>query len=234
MQLPLFYEEKLSESTGDITLSPETSKHLVQVLRTKVGEQFILTDGKGSEMTVRLKVADKQQSVASFESRTDHLAPDYQIAIAISPVKNAARFEWFAEKATEIGVTEIIPILCKRTEKQSLRRKRLRHIMISAMLQSRQSYCPVLQEEIKIEELLVSTSYDQKFIATLEGDTAELKPFIHVGDSRIILIGPEGDFTPEEIKASVKADFLPVSLGNNRLRTETAGVVAAVLLKNES
>lgn len=232
MQLPLFYQETLTEDTGDFTLSSETSKHIVQVLRMKAGDEFILTDGKGSEMTVKLKVADKQKGVATFESRTNHLARDYQIAIAISPVKNPTRFEWFVEKATEIGVTEIIPILCKRTEKNKLRRDRLQNIMISAMLQSRQSYCPVLKEEIKIEELLTNAAYDQKFIATLERDNADLKSLLIANDSKIILIGPEGDFTPEEIESFLKVNFLPVSLGNTRLRTETAGVVAAVLLKD--
>lgn len=232
MQLPFFFEEALPEGTGDFQLSTESSKHIVQVLRMKAGDKMILTDGQGQEMTVFVKNADKNKTIVSFESKTDHLAAEPAITIAISPLKNAVRFEWFVEKATELGISGILPLICSRTEKKSIKTGRLKNIMISAMIQSRQVYMPELQEEHTFEEIMKLNDYNQKYIATLEGDFADLKELVNPGDSKIILIGPEGDFSPEEVKLALKEDYLPVTLGNQRLRTETAGLVAAVMLRH--
>ena len=135
------------------------------------------------------------------------------------------------EKATEIGISEIIPLICKRTEKTHFREERMKTILTSAMLQSRQVWLPELSAPVKINELK-NENYEQKFIAhCIEEDKKELNGLIDKKVSKIILIGPEGDFTEEEIQTAVQQNYIPVSLGKTRLRTETAGLVAAVLLK---
>ena len=162
--------------------------------------------------------------------------PATNVSIAISLVKNASRFEWFLEKATELGVTEIIPLICTRTEKQHFREDRMKAVLISAMLQSQQVWLPILHEPKKIAELIIKANQQQKFIAHCEDEnnkiqlTAQLLNLPAGEASKLILIGPEGDFTKEEINYALQNNFVPVALGNTRLRTETAGIAAATLL----
>lgn len=231
-QLPYFFEEDLPLGTQDFKLSPETSKHLVQVLRMKSGDRVLLTDGKGNEMEVKLKTANKKETIVSFISKMDRLAPEGEIAIAISILKNDNRFEWFVEKATELGIQTIYPLICERTEKKTIRIERMKNIMISAMLQSRQVFLPRLAEPMSLDKLYSEDQFQQKFIAHCidEEEKAELHSLSDENLSKIILIGPEGDFTPQELEKAVKQGYVPVTLGNHRLRTETAGLVAAVLL----
>src|SRR5690606_34006849 len=148
-------------------------------------------------------------------------------------IKNAGRFEWFLEKATEIGISHIIPLICKRTEKSHLKEDRMKTIMVSAMLQSRQVWLPSLSSPVPIAQLVNTHQADQKFIAhCMEEKKQELQKAIdQKARSKIILIGPEGDFTPVEIEIAIENNFIPVSIGYTRLRTETAAMVAAVLLK---
>lgn len=230
MALPLFYEENLS-SANRFTLSEESSRHIVQVLRMQEGEQLMLTNGKGQTLTVEITSAHKKKTEVKIKNKEFIPLPQPKITIAISFIKNTSRFEWFLEKATEIGISEIIPLICKRTEKTHFREERMKTILISAMLQSRQVWLPELSAPIKINELK-DENYEQKFIAhCIEDDKKELNSLIDKKVSKIILIGPEGDFTEEEIQAAVQQNYIPVSLGKTRLRTETAGLVAAVLLK---
>ncbi len=233
MALPFFYSEEITTASSQLVLSEETSKHVVQVLRMKVGEQLQLTDGKGNLFLTELTDDHKKKAVVKILSSSFIKAPEKKVSIAISLVKNASRFEWFLEKATEIGVTEIIPLLCARTEKQHFRFDRMKGILVSAMLQSQQCWLPVLSEPVKFDNFL-SKKYDgKKFIAHCENENnkqslnAEL---ISQSTSKLILIGPEGDFTKEEIQTALENDFIPVTLGGTRLRTETAGIVAATLL----
>jgi 16S rRNA (uracil1498-N3)-methyltransferase len=233
MQLPFFYEENLPDSNQFI-LSEDTARHIVQVLRMKEGEQVMITNGKGQTLTAEIVLADKKKTEVKIKNKDFVCQPQPKISIAISLIKNANRFEWFLEKATEIGVSSIIPLLCKRTEKTHFREERMRTILISAMLQSRQVWLPELSVSKKINEFLKNDlQYDQKFIAhCLEEEKKELKDFkLNNSSSKIILIGPEGDFTKEEIDLALENNYIPVSLGETRLRTETAGMVAAVLLK---
>jgi 16S rRNA (uracil1498-N3)-methyltransferase len=233
MQLPFFYEENLPDSNQFI-LSEDTARHIVQVLRMKEGEQVMITNGKGQTLTAEIVLADKKKTEVKIKNKEFVCQPQPKISIAISLIKNANRFEWFLEKATEIGVSSIIPLLCKRTEKTHFREERMRTILISAMLQSRQVWLPELSVSKKINEFLKNDlQYDQKFIAhCLEEEKKELKDFkLNNSSSKIILIGPEGDFTKEEIDLALENNYIPVSLGETRLRTETAGMVAAVLLK---
>jgi len=155
-----------------------------------------------------------------------------KVAIAISLTKNASRFEWFLEKATEIGVSEIIPMICERTEKEKFRFDRMQGIVISAMLQSQQSWMPVLHQPAEFNQVITSNHFRQKFIAHCE-ETKKIQltnQLINQSTNQLILIGPEGDFTPKEIGAALDKGFIPVALGETRLRTETAGMVAATLL----
>ena len=156
--------------------------------------------------------------------------PEKKTTIAVSLLKNASRFEWFLEKATEVGVTEIIPLICSRTEHTRFRFERMQQILISAMLQSQQSWLPVLHEPIKLQALFEEHLATQKFIAHCEEDNKTPIHSISLSESVLMLIGPEGDFTPEEIRLAIHHAYQPVSLGNTRLRTETAAIVASTFL----
>ncbi|MDB5199586.1 MAG: ribosomal small subunit methyltransferase [Chitinophagaceae bacterium] len=240
MSLPIFFQGELLPDTF-FTLSEETSKHVSQVLRMKEGEQLQLTNGKGKIITAEIITEHKKATEVKVLSTSHIQHHTSNITIAISLIKNNSRFEWFLEKATEIGVSEIIPLLCERTEKQHFRHDRMKNILISAMLQSQQAWLPTLHEPIKFKEIIKSSTYEKKYIAhcieeekkQLSNDAINPVQTGTGGQPSIILIGPEGDFTKEEIELAKQNNFIPVSLGNTRLRTETAGVVAAVLLNQQ-
>ncbi len=234
MQLPFFFEENLAGSNKFI-LSEESSKHVVQVLRMHENDQLVVTNGKGHVLTVAITNADKKKTEVEIKNKEIISLSDSKISIAISLIKNANRFEWFLEKATEIGVSEIIPLICKRTEKHHFRLERMKSILISAMLQSKQAWLPEISEPLKFTDVVTQEkSHQQKFIAHCnQADKKNLNDLIKKNaGSKIILIGPEGDFTDEEINSAHHQNYIPVSLGETRLRTETAGIVAAVLLLN--
>ena len=233
MQLPYFFEENIPES-GNFFLSEESSKHIVQVLRMKEGEEINITNGKGELLISSVVIANKRRTEVTITNRICSPRSNQKIAIAISSIKNNNRFEWFLEKATEIGVSEIILLICNRTEKNPMKMDRMHNIIVSATLQSRQAWMPELKEPVKFTEIIKSTGYHQKFIAHCNDSKKKtLKDFDTGNSSRIILIGPEGDFTENEITAAGQNNFIPVSLGETRLRTETAGIVAAVLIMNK-
>ena len=231
MALPFFYEENLSNQSTFI-LSEDTSRHIIQVLRMQKGERLKMTNGKGQVLTSQIIYENKKATEVKVLAAEIYEPPTKKITIAISLVKNNSRLEWFLEKVTEIGVSEIIPILCDRTEKQHFRYERMKAILISAMLQSQQTWLPVLHEPKQFNHLAIEQFDDQqKFIAHCEesgqkNNLSTFQPFDH----STILIGPEGDFSKEEIELALQNNFIPVSLGETRLRTETAGIVAAVLL----
>lgn len=236
MALPFFYINEYDASQKQIVLDEDTSKHIAQVLRMNKGEMLNLTDGRGNLLKGEVIDDHKKHSrVGVTESRfTPHASRN--ITIAISLLKNSNRFEWFLEKATEIGVHAIIPLICKRTEKQKLREDRMQNILISAMLQSQQCWLPVLHKPIDYElifrqEEIIHAS--QKFIAhCIEEEKRNLADLVNETlSSQIILIGPEGDFTNQEVQLAIQNHFDAVSLGDTRLRAETAGVVAATILK---
>lgn len=234
MTLPVFYIPDYEHDGKQLLLDEPTSRHIVQVLRMKEGEQLHLTDGKGILFTAEISKADKKKCIVKvLESRS---APRTvkKISIGISLLKNTNRFEWFLEKVTEIGVYEIIPLLCDRTEKQHFRFDRMNQICISAMLQSRQTWLPKLHHPISYELLFRQEelkSIEKKYIAHCDPglDRLPLKSYQPFSSS-LVLIGPEGDFTAPEIKLALQNQLLSINLGETRLRTETAGVVAAVLL----
>lgn len=245
MALPFFYTPTYDPASPEITLDEDNSRHIIQVLRMHPGEALQLTNGKGTLLTAVIVDDHKKKCRVSVQSATTTPAPATRVTIAISPLKNASRFEWFLEKATEIGVSTIIPLLCERTERQSIRTDRLRNILVSAMLQSQQAWMPELPEPIPYAQVIREAAADsQRLIAhCLEAPraTTDLATLVHEGEATLtqedrssanteILIGPEGDFSPKEVDMALTAGYLPVSLGRNRLRTETAGVVAATLL----
>jgi 16S rRNA (uracil1498-N3)-methyltransferase len=230
MSLPYFLIKDLS-SSNTIVLPEETSKHCIQVLRMKEGEQLRLTDGKGNLVTARITIADRKHCRVDIEDKKIEERNSKKISIALSPLKNASRFEWFLEKATEIGVSELIPIICERTERQHVRPERMTNILIAAMLQSEQVWLPVLHEPEPFEKIINSSAYVQKLIAHCGDDKNKSNiTSIERQTETQILIGPEGDFTMREIEQALANDYIPVSLGRTRLRSETAGIVAATLL----
>jgi 16S rRNA (uracil1498-N3)-methyltransferase len=235
MALPFFYKEDITPNSTAVVLDEDTSKHIVQVLRMQNGEQLQLTDGKGNLFTCEIIDNNRKRCTVAIKQTTNHKPPTTNISIAISLIKNTNRFEWFLEKATEIGVTQIIPLICERTEKTAFKFERLNSILISAMLQSQQTHLPVLHQPQSFNHLAIQPfSNYSKYIAHCE-DEANKQPLhaqLSTLTSSLVLIGPEGDFTKAEIELALKNNFAPVSLGNTRLRTETAGMVSAVLLSN--
>lgn len=230
MALPFFYKADITTDT--LVLDEDTSKHVTGVLRMKAGENLLLTDGKGTKATAVITDDHRKRCTVKVIQREKEEKGKGGVAIAISLVKNAARFEWFLEKATEIGVAEIIPLLCQRTEKEKFREERLQQIITSAMLQSQQVWMPQLHPPTAFDQVTSQTSYGHKFIAhCLPQQKKSLHQFTSKEkEASIMLIGPEGDFTENEIERALQKGFVPVTLGNTRLRTETAGMVAAVLL----
>ena len=232
MNLPFFYNKEIVEVTKEIVLDEDTSKHIVQVLRMQNGEQLQLTDGKGNLFTC--EITDNNRKRCAVAILTTHHSPltAHGVSIAISLLKNNTRFEWFLEKATEIGVSAIIPLICERTEKTAFKFERMKSILVSAMLQSQQCWLPVMHAPVKFNELVKSAIHQQKFIAHCIDDAKRNLADLNNESlsSKIILIGPEGDFTPAEIELALQNHYSAVTLGETRLRTETAGIVAATLL----
>ncbi len=230
--LPFFYEPAIITTSSHFTLSEETSKHCIQVLRMKTGEQLQLTNGKGLLCTASIASEDKRKSVVIID-KTEHIPqPTKQISIAISLLKNITRLEWFLEKATEIGVTHIQPLICSRTEHTRFKTERMQGIVVSAMLQSQQVWLPVLNKPVDFDQYVSQSNWQQKLVAHCEEDKKLLIRELPLSDQTEILIGPEGDFTAAEIELAIQHNYIPVSLGETRLRTETAGMVAATLLAN--
>jgi 16S rRNA (uracil1498-N3)-methyltransferase len=232
MALPFFYEEDISNKNASFTLSEETSKHCIQVLRMKQGEQLQLTDGKGNAFIASIITEDKKNCTVKIVETKSNPEHSRKLSIGISLLKNSHRFEWFLEKATEIGVIEIIPLICKRTEREHFRFDRMNAILIAAMLQSQQTWLPILHQPTDVNIIIQQSSNEQKLIAHCEDDVKNNIQDLSLHDNIQILIGPEGDFTMDEIQLAMQNQYQPVSLGSSRLRTETAGIVAAALLMN--
>ena len=223
---PLFFFEHLNNE--HLTLNEETSRHIISVLRMKKSDKLLLTDGMG--IMCEAMITDDNKKKCGIQLTEKKITPPSKkkIRIGMSLIKNASRFEWFVEKATEIGISEIYPLICERTEKQNFRYERMDGIVTSAMLQSNQVWKPKLHPPVLFKNILSNDRSEQKFIAhCITGNKLNLKDAV-TSDCVIILIGPEGDFTDNEIELA--AGFTNVSLGETRLRTETAGIVAAAIL----
>lgn len=223
--MTLFYVPNLAIAN---VLPEEESLHAVKVLRLQAGDLIIVVDGVGGYYKAKITLAHhKRCAFEILESQPEFGKRDYKLHIAIAPTKNMERLEWFVEKATEIGIDEITPIICRFSERKMVKYERLEKIIVSAAKQSVKAYFPKLNSQCSFEDLMTNYQASQKFIAhCYEQNKRLFQTEISKSSDVLILIGPEGDFSEEEVQKAVALGFIPVSLGESRLRTETAGVVA--------
>jgi 16S rRNA (uracil1498-N3)-methyltransferase len=228
--MQLFFTEN---TENEFTISSEESKHITLVLRKKEGDILNFTDGKGNLLVSEITSSDTRKTrVKIIEKIAKEKSHNYYLNIAIAPTKNMDRFEWFLEKATEIGIDEITPIICDRSERKVIKTERCNRILLSAMKQSLKFHKPKLNEAISFTDFTQKNFDGSKYIAHCEkGEKIELKDR-KIEKEILILIGPEGDFSPTEIEKAFKNKYKSVSLGNSRLRTETAGLVAVTTISN--
>lgn len=227
----LFYVPDVSGDT--CTLGAEESHHCVKVLRLQIGDHIKITDGKGNSYKAELENTSAKACTLKLLEHTQEPAPTWQLHVAIAPTKNIARIEWLVEKLTEIGITSFIPIETHYSERKVLKNDRLHKIIIEAMKQSNRNYLPELHELCSYKEMLEQTKNfaGQKFILhCIEKERSLLSQTYKKGESALILIGPEGDFHNTEVEQAIGHGFIPITLGEHRLRTETAALVAACAL----
>ncbi|MBA4323020.1 MAG: 16S rRNA (uracil(1498)-N(3))-methyltransferase [Odoribacter sp.] len=215
---------------GSYTLDEKESKHCIRVLRMTKGTAVKLIDGKGNLYEGIISSPDSKKCIIGITGIiSDFEKRNYRLHIAISPLKNPERFEWFAEKSVEIGIDEITPLICKNTEKQSIKPERINNIIISAMKQSLKAGITILNEAVYFEDFIKKDFPGKKLIGHCnhtEGVRKKIDLEYTKGNDAVILIGPEGDFTISEINKAKIAGYKPITLGNSRLRTETAGIAA--------
>lgn len=224
-----FYHPTLDNSVTQFSFPPEESRHIVKVLRKKEGDTLKITNGKGYLFTAEITAADPKRCAGRILDTTKTIPPRSGLHLAVAPTKKLERFQWFLEKATEIGISQVTPILCQRSERKKLSTDRLQRVIQEAMKQSLRTFLPQLNDPVSYAEFLRQEHEELRFIAHCERDEKmDLKRRVAADKDVVILIGPEGDFTRGEIDAAYEKGFLPVSLGESRLRTETAALVACV------
>lgn len=229
--MQLFYCPGINK--GDDFLDLEESRHCIKILRKKIGDQINITDGSGNIYQAQLTGLVSKKCIFKVLSSTSVKKNNYTIHIAISPTKNSDRIEWFVEKAVEIGVDKISFIHTSYSERKIINLDRIKKKAISAMKQSVRAFLPEIAPMEKLNNFLNFQTEDQKFIAHLEDETTEyFKHLANPGNNYLILIGPEGGFSDEEILIVKSNQFKVVKIGNYRLRTETAGIVACTILNN--
>lgn len=228
--MQLFYVPNLSGA--EVILDETESKHAIRVLRLSAGTPVQVIDGKGGFYIAEITDANpKKCRLQIIDSKQEFGKKDFKLHIAIAPTKNIDRFEWFLEKATEIGIDEITPLLSEHSERKAVKPDRLEKILVSAIKQSLKAYLPKLNEMTPFKELVLNSTEPHRYIAHCEeGEKSHLKDTVQQGTDCLVLIGPEGDFSPEEIGFAKAHGFTEISLGTARLRTETAGVVACHLV----
>jgi 16S rRNA (uracil1498-N3)-methyltransferase len=234
--MQLFYNPNITENDSTFSFDKDESRHIVKVLRKKVGDQLHITNGKGWLFKAELTLADIKHCTVSITSQSLQPKRNFSLHIAVAPTKMNDRYEWFLEKATEIGVEEITPIICDNSERKVVKLERFEKILQSAMKQSLHCYLPKLNPSVSFKAFINQEFKGQKFIAHCEDtDKKSLKSQLKTNTDCTILIGPEGDFSVKEIEMALAANYIPVTMGNTRLRTETAAVVAchSVSFSNE-
>ncbi|HEY0654556.1 MAG TPA: 16S rRNA (uracil(1498)-N(3))-methyltransferase [Chryseosolibacter sp.] len=225
----LFYQPLISE--GIHHLDEEESRHCIKVLRKKAGDPIHLTDGKGFFYDAIVSNPDVHRCQFTIQKTTAADVPEYKIHIAIAPTKNADRIEWFVEKATEFGIDRITLMECENSERTFLKTERLRKIAVSAMKQSLKAILPAIDDLVPFERVISAAQEQGKFIAYVDvNNPLSLQTAASRGQASIVLIGPEGDFSPEEVERALSKGFIKVSLGKSRLRTETAAIAACHIL----
>ena len=228
--MQLFYSHQITDNT--IVLDETDSKHCIKTLRKSVGDNVNVVDGKGTHFLAEIIKDDANKCTLKIINKNPNFDKrKHYIHIAIAPTKSHDRLEWFVEKAVEIGVDEISFIQTKRTERKKIRINRIKRIAITAMKQTIKATLPKINELTDFRKFVENKSNANLFIAHLEDEKRQQIITIPTNEGNsIVLIGPEGDFTTEEISLTVHHGIKPVNLGNSRLRTETAGVVACHLL----
>lgn len=225
-EMQLFYIDSLESEM--CTLSEEESIHCVRVLRKAAGDAVEVTDGRGTLAQCRIVEAHPKHCLLQVEARTEAYGRrPYGLHLAVAPTKNAARMEWLLEKAVEMGVESFTPLVCAHSERTALKQERMAKIAVSAMKQSLKAYLPALHAPTTVEELIAQPFAGQRFIAYCVGaHRTPLREAYTAGSDALILIGPEGDFSADEVAMALAAGFVPVTLGASRLRTETAALAA--------
>jgi 16S rRNA (uracil1498-N3)-methyltransferase len=223
----LFYAPGLSDEHS-FTLNPDESHHAVRVLRLNPGDEIVLVNGRGGWYHAKISnPGPKACTVDIIKVSADIGKPGYHLHMAIAPTKQIDRYEWFLEKATEIGINEITPVICEHSERKEVKTDRQMRIVIAAMKQSLTAFHPVINEPVSFKNFIKSGIPGGKTIAHCQsGDKLWLNQCIHPHEPITVLIGPEGDFSQSEIALAMLNGYIPITLGNSRLRTETAGVVA--------
>ena len=226
--MQLFYHNKIEDV---ITLAKEESKHLIKVLRKEINDIIYFTDGEGTLFTSKIILKDHKkcqlQLIKKEKKRKQH---NYNLHIAIAPTKNMDRFEWFLEKATEIGIDEITPIICEKSERKKIKIERCEKILISAMKQSLKFHKPIINHPVLFNDFIIKTISNKKYIASCNELTRIVLKDEKIHKSSTILIGPEGDFTNNEVLNAINNNFSHISLGESRLRTETAAIFATNII----
>ncbi|OXB23915.1 MULTISPECIES: 16S rRNA (uracil(1498)-N(3))-methyltransferase [Flavobacterium] len=235
--MQLFYNPDIDESTERFSFDKEESRHIIKVLRKKDSDILHVTNGSGLLFETQITLASDNKCIVEVISIKKSSAPKFRLHLAVAPTKMNDRFEWFLEKATEIGIQEITPIFCDRSERKVINPERFEKIILSAMKQSNETYLPKLNEAISFKEFIKQKNDGLQLIAHCEEtDKKSLKEVLKPNESVTLLIGPEGDFSEKEIALALEHKFQPVTLGNTRLRTETAAIVAchSVVFFNEN
>jgi len=223
----VFYTPDIAIS--DYVLNEEESRHCMKVLRLSIGDVVHLIDGIGGLYEAEIVSESKRNVTLNILKTTkEYQKRNHGLHIAVAPTKNIDRLEWFLEKATEIGIDQITPIICDRSERKIVKEDRLNKVITSAVKQSLQAYHPILNEAVSFRDFINKQSADTKMIAhCIDGEPRRfISEIAEPGKQYIVLIGPEGDFTPAEIELALQNDFKPLTLGNTRLRTETAALAA--------
>jgi 16S rRNA (uracil1498-N3)-methyltransferase len=234
--MQLFYNPTINETTESFTFDREESKHIIKVLRKKDGDILFVTNGLGYLFKTEITLASDSKCTVQMVSFEKSTPSNFKLHLAVAPTKMNDRYEWFLEKATEIGIQEITPIICDRSERKVINTDRFEKIILSAMKQSNELYLPKLNPAISFKEFIKQQNEGLQLIAHCEEtDKKTLKSVVQPNTNITVLIGPEGDFSEKEIALALEQKYIPVSLGNTRLRTETAAVVAchSVVFVNE-
>ena len=225
--MQLFFNPDLTEHDNTATFPKDESRHIVKVLRKRTGDTLMITNGSGWIFESKIIDANQKACTISIIKTTHQPKRPYKLHLAVAPTKMNDRYEWFLEKATEIGIDEITPIICEHSERKTVKTERFERILQSAMKQSLSCYLPKLNAPIPFSEFIANKMEGQLFVAHCEDtNKASLKQTIKPQLPTTILIGPEGDFSVKEIETALANDFIPVTLGETRLRTETAAIVA--------
>ncbi len=225
--MQLFYNPNINKDSDFFYFDKEESKHIIKVLRKKDTDILYVTNGLGFLFKTQITLASDTKCTVKIVGVEKCEVPKYKLHLVVAPTKMNDRYEWFLEKATEIGVSEITPIICEHSERKTIKTDRFDKIIQSAMKQSNQLYLPKLNDAVSFKDFMKFQNTDLKLIAHCEDtDKKSLKNSLKINQNVTILIGPEGDFSEKEIKLAIENKYLPVTLGNTRLRTETAAIVA--------